>query len=97
MSGTAGRAFADEFIVVAPVAVNLTVANFQNLIEPGVEKFPVVGNCENGSGIVAEVVLESDERLRVEVVGGFVQHEWVRLQHRETGQNGRAWSSCQKK
>ena len=53
-----------------------------------VEKGAVVGNKEDGAGILAEVFLEPLQGLQVEMVGRLVEHQQVGRLHQKAGQVG---------
>ena len=52
-------------------------AEFHRLLDDGVEEVPVVGNDEEGAGVVDEGLLQNVLRLHVEVVGGLVENKEV--------------------
>ena len=57
-------------------------------LDDGVHEIAVVGDHEDGAGVVEQVALEPEQREQVEVVGGLVEHEQVRLHDEELGEVG---------
>jgi hypothetical protein len=53
-----------------------------------VHEVAVVGDHEDGAGVVEQVALEPEQREQVEVVGRLVEHEQVRLHDEELGEVG---------
>ena len=81
--------FLDEVVViVAAVTVEVLARDFDHAVADGVEEGAVMGDNKQGSGVIAEVGLEPAERLEVEVVGRFVEHEEVGLHDEEAGEVG---------
>lgn len=52
-------------------------AEFEGFLDDVVEEVPVVGNDEEGAGVVDEGLLQDVLRLHVEVVGGLVKNKEV--------------------
>lgn len=52
-------------------------AKFHRFLDDGVEEVPVVGNDEEGAGIVDEGFLQDVLRLHIEVVGRLVENEEI--------------------
>ena len=52
-------------------------AEFEGFLDDVVEEVPVVGNDEEGAGVVDEGLLQDVLRLHVEVVGGLVENKEV--------------------
>ncbi len=52
-------------------------AEFESFLDNGVEEIAIVGDDEEGSGVVDEGFLEDVLGLHIEVVGGFVEDEKV--------------------
>ena len=81
--------FLDEVVVVvAAVAVEMLARDFDHAIADGVEEGAVMGDDEQGAGVIGEVGLEPAEGLEVEVVGRLVEHEEVGLHDEEAGEVG---------
>ena len=78
-----GLALVEEDVVVAGVAVQPLVADLDDPGDELVEELPVVRDHQDRPGVVAQVVLEPDQRLQVEMVGRLVQHQDVRLLHQQ--------------
>ncbi len=57
-------------------------------LDDGVHEVAVVGNHQDGAGVVEQVALEPEQREQVEVVGRLVEHEQVRLHDEELGEVG---------
>ena len=84
-----GFVFEAEVVgVVAAPFVEFAVSDFVNFFDDFVHELAVMGDEENGAGVVFEVVLEPEEGDEVEVVGGFVEHEEVGLHHEEASEVG---------
>ena len=84
-----GFVFEAEVIgVVAGPLVEFAVCDFVNLFDDFVHELAVMGDEEDGAGIVFEIVLEPEEGDEVEVVGRFVEHEEVGLHHEEAREVG---------
>ena len=66
-------------IVVSVVADEFAVTNFDNPLADEIQKFPVVRNRQNRTGISREMVLKPSKGFEIEVVGRFVQQQQIRL------------------
>ncbi len=84
----AGRFFDDVLVVVAAVAVQFGLRNFDNGADQLIEKFAVVGDHENGSGVISQIFLKPDEGFEVEMVGGFVEKKKIGFLDKEAGEVG---------
>ena len=84
----AGRFFDDVLVVVAAVAVQFGLRNFDNGADQLIEKFAVVGDHENGSGVISQIFLKPDEGFEVEMVGGFVEKKKIGFLDKESGEVG---------
>ena len=73
-------------IVVAPVAVELSVTDFENIDADGIQEFAVVGDSQNRTAVLREVVLKPSERFEIEMVRRFIQHQDVGLHDEQPGQ-----------
>src|SRR6185503_11374924 len=54
------------------------------------EEGAVVGDEEDGSGVGLEVLLQPANRVDVEMVGGLVEQQQVRLRHQRAAEQGPA-------
>ena len=75
----AGFFFHEVAVVVAAVAVEALPRYLHDAVADRVEKCAVVGNDEQGAGVIRKVALEPAECFEVKVVGRFVEHEQVRF------------------
>ena len=66
-------------IVVSVVADEFAVTNFDDPLADEIQKFPVVRNRQNRTGISREMVLKPSKGFEIEVVGRFVQQQQIRL------------------
>ncbi len=76
--------------VVALVGVGLAPVELEDPLGDVVEEVPVVGDGEDGAGVRREVVLQPLHRLGVEVVGGLVEQQQIRLLEQELAQRDAA-------
>ena len=74
--------------VVARVGMQASVGDLVDGLNDLVHELAVVRNQEHGAGVGLEIVLEPEERDKVEVVGRFVEQEEVGLHHEQTGEVG---------
>jgi hypothetical protein len=84
--GLPGLLFLDEVVVVAVVVVQAPAAQFEHAGAEGVEEGAVVGDDHQAAGVTREVVLEPEQRLEIEVVGGLVEQQQCGLRHEEAGE-----------
>ena len=84
----AGRFFDDVLVVVTAVAVKFGLRNFDNGADQLIEKFAVVGDHENGSGVISQIFLKPDEGFEVEMVGGFVEEKKIGFLDEEASEMG---------
>ena len=82
----AGRFFDDVLVVVASIAVEFGLRNFDNGADQLIEKFAVVGDHENGSRIISQIFLKPDEGFEVEMVGGFVEEKKIGFLDKKAGE-----------
>ena len=73
-------------LIVARVEVQLPVPQFRDLAHGNVQEEAVVGNHHDRVGVTAQVALQPVARLQVEVVGGLVQQQQVRLFEQQLGE-----------
>ena len=76
----------EEVRVIAAVFHQFFVVDVVHAFHQLIHEIPVVGNHQDGSGVVFQVSLEPQQGQEVQVVGRFVQHQEVRLQDKELGQ-----------
>jgi len=88
LAGVAGGGFLEVVVVVPAVGVHPVVADLEDLADDRVEEGAVVADEQEGAAVPAEVALEPAEALEVEVVGGLVEEEQVRLGGEEPGEVG---------
>ena len=72
--------------VVAAVADHLGVVDVQRHLRNGVEEFAVVADHDQRAGIALEPGFKPDQRIEVEVVGGFVEQQQVGGAHQRPRQ-----------
>ena len=65
--------------VVAGVEVNALVPDLDDLVDRHVEKVAVVRDQHEGVGIVAEILFQPVAGFEIEMVGGLVEQQQVRL------------------
>ena len=83
------RSFFDDVLVVVPaVAVQFGLRDFDNRSDQLVEKLAIVGDHENGAGVVAQILLKPNKGFEVKMVGRFVQKKEIGLLHEEAGEVG---------
>ncbi len=78
----------EEVGVVAGVGDDLAIGDLVDLGDDLIHELAVVGDEQEGAGVVAQVFLEPEQRDEVEMVGGLVQEEEVRFHHQESGEMG---------
>ena len=78
----------EEAGVVTRVAHELRVLDVVDRLHELVHEVAVVGNHEDGAGVVAQVALEPEQAHEVEVVRGLVEHQQVGLGDQELGEVG---------
>ena len=76
--------------VVALPRNAVAAVQFQNPAGDVVEEVAVVGHGDDGARVGFQELFEPSDGLGVEVVGGFVQQEHVRLRHQQTTQRNAA-------
>ena len=62
-----------EVVVVALVGLQLLLLDVQDALAGGVDEIPVVGDHQQGTGVLLQPLLQPQGGVQVEVVGGFVQ------------------------
>jgi hypothetical protein len=70
-----------EGAVVAGVKIQMALLDMGNLADDGVQEVAVVGNQQEGTGIVAQPGFQPDDRVQVQVVGGLVEEHEVGAAH----------------
>ena len=79
----------DEVIVViAAIADELALADFDDAADELVEKFAVVRDDEDRAGIGFQIILEPEQRFEVEMVGRLVEQQQVGLLRQQARQMG---------
>ena len=81
-----GGLLGEVLVVVAPVAVELPVADLEDPQADGVEELPVVRNRQDRPSVLGEMVLEPSERLQIQMVRRFVEHQDIGLHDEESRQ-----------
>ncbi len=76
--------------VVALVGVEPAAVDLGDPLGDVVEEVPVVGDGEDGAGVVRQVLLEPEHALGVEVVGGLVEQQQVGLGQQQLAQRDAA-------
>lgn len=78
--------------VVALVRVEAASVDLGDPLRDVVEEVAVVGDGDDGAGVALEVLLEPEDGLGVEVVGGLVEQQQVGLLQEQacTGRRGGA-------
>ena len=76
-------ALLDVGVVVAAIAVNLLVANLENIVDERIQKRAVVRDHQDRAGIILEIILEPAERFEIEMIRRLVEHEQVGLHHQQ--------------
>ena len=78
-----GFALFEVVVVVAAVTDELALADFHDAANEPVEKFAVVRDDDNRAGIILQIILKPEQRLEVEMIRRFVEHQQVRLLHEQ--------------
>ena len=76
--------------VVALVGVGAAAVDLGDPLGDVVQEVPVVGDGEDGAGVLGEVLLQPLHALGVEVVGGLVEQQQVRLLQQQLAQRDAA-------
>src|SRR3954470_9873194 len=76
----------EVIIVIAAITNEPALADFNNAADQLVEKFAVVRDDENRSRIRLEIFLEPKQGFQVQVIGGFVEQQQIRLLGQKAGQ-----------
>ena len=72
--------------VVALVAPHLSTIEFDRPTHHPIEKIPIVGHEEDGSRKLSQCTLQPVDRLRIEMVGRFIQNQKVWLRQKAVGE-----------
>ena len=64
----------------------MVVFHFEDPVDDLVEEVPVVGNHHDGAFVAGQVLLQPFQGSDVQMVGGLVQHQQVRLFQQQGGQ-----------
>ena len=81
-----GLALVEKGVVVARVAVEPLIANLDDTGDQLIEKLPVVRDDQNRSRVILQIALKPNEGFEIQMVGGLIEHEDVRLMHQQPGQ-----------
>ena len=84
--GQALGAQALEVGVVALVGLQLLVLDLQDAPAGGVDEVAVVGNHQQGTGVLLQPLLQPQGRVQVQVIGRLVQQQHIRGRHQRPGQ-----------
>ena len=77
-----------ERAVVPGMDQDASVTDQRDVIDDRVEKFPVVGDQQERSGVAPQPGLEPDDRIEVEMVGRLVEQEKLRGRGERSGKRG---------
>ena len=83
-----GGFFAHVLGEVARVVLELVVLDLDDAVDDPVQKVAVVGNQDQGAAQLVEPLFQPGQPLDVEVVGGLVEQEHVRVLEEDLGQGG---------
>ena len=72
--------------IAAAIERELAAIEMQDVIHAGVEQIPIVADHHHRMGVAAEVVVQPQRPLEVEVVGRLVQQEEVGLGEQDRGE-----------
>ena len=62
------------------------VFDLDDLCDCAVEKIPVMGDNDNGSAVVGEIVFQPSDTAQIQVVGGLVEHDHIRALQKQACQ-----------
>ncbi len=79
-------AFLQVIAVVAPVGVDALIRQFEDDVAHMVEEVAVVGHHEQGEGGAAQISLQPDNHLKVQMVGRLVKQQKVGVVEQGVGQ-----------
>ena len=66
-------------VVVAVVAVQVSIGDFDDAVADAVEEFTVVRDGQNCARVVAQLILKPAQCLEVQVIGRLIEHQQIRL------------------
>ncbi|MNS66209.1 hypothetical protein D3C72_994110 [compost metagenome] len=72
--------------VAAFVQVQLALLDVQHMVDHGIEEVAVVGDQQQRAGVALEPVLQPQDSVQVQVVGGLVEQQQVGRAHQGLGQ-----------
>ena len=75
-------------IIIAPVALKTAVAYLHDAAaaftaQKRVQKGAVMRDHKDSAGIAPQIILEPDQRLKIQVICRFIQNEQIRLHHQQ--------------
>src|ERR1043166_182013 len=74
-----GFALQKVIVVIAAITNEFALANLDDAADELIEEFAVVRDDEDRAGITLQIALEPKQRFEIEMVGGFVEQQEVRL------------------
>ena len=72
-------------VVVAHVHLDLAVVDIHGVGADGIQEVPVVGDGDDHAGEVQQEILQPVDGLDIQVVGGLVQHDNIRVSEKRLG------------
>ena len=75
-------------VVIASIASELASPKLNGGVSQPVEEGSIVRDEEKGAGVLTEVLLEPQNRMQIEMIGGLIQHQQIGLHDQEAGQVG---------
>ena len=75
------RALYQVRFVIARVARRLPSLQFHNVTNQKIQKLPVMGDQQNGSGVILQITLQPNQRIQVKMVRRLIEHEQIRFHH----------------
>ena len=66
-----------ELRVVARVGVDGAILDVQHPVDDGIEKFTIMRNHQQGAGEGGEPILQPDDGVEVQVIGGLIQQQQI--------------------
>ena len=67
--------------IAATVVIQLLPFDVQDLVYGGIQKCPVVGNYQQGAGLLHQIALQPEDGVQVQVVGGLIEQQQVCVSH----------------
>ena len=72
--------------VAAAIDRQLGLIEMQDVADAGVEQFAVVADHQHGVRVAAEVIVEPERALEIEIIGRLVEQQEIRLREQDGGQ-----------